>query len=123
MKHINQKHCNTCGQTCVAMIADVSYEESVAAFGKKSCTSAKDLIGALRKFGISCADGLTRIKKQPKTDFCIVLLHFGKEKYTHWVVYKDGLYYDPAESIGIGYREPVYETSFLPIYEAVSADA
>lgn len=106
---------NLCGQTCVAMIADIPLEESITAFGKRSCTTTKDVIKALRSLGISCGDSLISLKKQEKTPTCMVVLHFEGAKHTHWTIYHDGLYYDPASGIGSGYPAGVRETSFLPV--------
>jgi hypothetical protein len=63
-----------CGQTCVAMIAGITLEESIEAFrGKKGGTRTKEVVAALRKLGINCGDPpLTRIKSQELPDTCIV---------------------------------------------------
>jgi len=54
-----------CGQACVATIAGVSLEESIRAFdGTRGGTRTKQVINALRKFGIACGDKLLRITKK-----------------------------------------------------------
>lgn len=105
-----------CGQTCVAMLAGITLEESIAVFGKRSSTSTKDVIRALRSLGISCGDSLISLKKQAKTPVCMVVLHFAGVKYTHWTVYHNDLYYDPACGILKEYPEGFRETSFLPVF-------
>lgn len=98
------------------MIADITLEDSISAFGKRGCTTTKDIIKALRSLGITCGDSLIRIKKQQKSPLCMVVLHFEGAKYTHWTVYSGGIYYDPAAGIGDTYPAGVRETSFLPVY-------
>ena len=114
------------------MIAGVSIDESVKAFGTKGCTNTPDVISALRKLNIPCGEKLIRIGKTQKSSLCMVTLHARKDKkYLHWVVYENGLYYDPASGIGKDINGPLlnpltnlwhtydierYETSFLPIF-------
>ena len=124
---------NCCGQACVAMIANVTIAESIKAFGKKGGTYSKDVISALQALGIKCDDKLVRISKSnPKSDYCMVtVLSKSSKKYKHWVVFKDGVYYDPALGISEDLNEAHYnpnkdgwwkhdyerhEASFLPIY-------
>lgn len=106
-----------CGQACVAMLADITLTKSIAIFGKRSGTTTKDVIKALRSLGVNCGDKLISLKKQSKSPVCMVVLH-DNTKNTHWTVYCNGLYYDPAAGIGNVYPEIVRETSFLPIYNA-----
>jgi hypothetical protein len=114
-----------CGQTCVAMIAGITLEESIAAFGgKRSGTRTKDLVAALRKLGIDCGDPpLARIKYQCYPDTCIVKLHFDNKTHTHWTLWHNGRYYDPdftgqytLNCYKGKYPEGVRATSYLPIY-------
>jgi hypothetical protein len=117
-----------CGQTCVAMIAGVTLEESIAAFGgKRGATRTKDLVNALRKLGINCGDPpLVKIKYQCYPDTCIVKLHIDHpdlKKSTHWVVWHNGKYYDPSYlgqytlycNKGM-YPEGIRATSYLSIF-------
>ena len=122
-----------CGQACVAMLAGVTLNESVRIFGKRSTTTTKDVVAALRKLGIQCGDRAVRLGKGVwKSGRCMVVVHAkGDKKYLHWVVYGDGRYYDPAAGIAPGLNEPHYdphtdeyreyeieryETSYLPVY-------
>jgi hypothetical protein len=124
MKHISQPvGSNLCGQTCVAMIAGISLGESVKVFGKRGCTTTKDVAAALRKLGIPCGDKLIRLKKgedpvSAGTAVKMVVLHYdgAPKHHAHWVVLHGDLYYDPAESIECGYDERVRITSYLPVY-------
>jgi len=108
---------NLCGQACVATIAGKSIEDSIKAFGGKSGkTRTRDVVYALHTLGVECGDKLTRIsKKTGKTNCCIVKLHFDNTKNTHWTVFYNGLFYDPALGILKDYSEGTRQTSFLPI--------
>ena len=124
MKHIAQpKGSNLCGQTCVAMIAGITLDESIKVFGKSGCTTTKDVASALRKLGIPCDDRVIRIRKGENpisvgTVVKMVVLHCDKwpKHCSHWVVLYGELYYDPAASVGIGYGDGVRITSYLPVY-------
>jgi hypothetical protein len=117
---------NLCGQTCVAMLAGVTLEESIAAFsGKRGGTRTKEIIVALQKLGIKCDDApLTRFTGDCfPTDTCIVKLHIDGTHRTHWSVWHEGRYYDPSEAAdglleGSKNMYPPYirMTSYLPIY-------
>lgn len=119
LKHIRQPSgSNLCGQASVAMIAGITLEKSIAVFGKRSCTTTKDVIRALRALGISCGNGLVRLKKgEQKSSVCMVVLHFegAPRSHGHWSVFYDGIYYDPASGVGDTYSKEVRETSYLPI--------
>lgn len=128
MKHIFQPPGSSlCGQTCVAMIAGVSLEESIAAFGKRSGTRTKEVVAALRKLGVNCGDPpLMRLREPwrltnlPET--CIVKMHFDGSKTTHWAIWHNKRFYDPDERghqslyENIAYPSGVRITSYLPIF-------
>jgi hypothetical protein len=117
LKLIRQpENSSLCGQACVATIVGVSLEESIAVFGTKGGTRTKQVIAALRKLGIKCGDGLVSLKKSQKPPLCIVKQHFDDCKHTHWVVYNNGLYYDPDVGVYREYVEGMRETSYLPVY-------
>jgi len=92
------------------MIAGISLDESIAAFG--------------RKLGIECGDPpLIRIDGNCFiSDTCIVKLHFDWISKTHWTVWHEGRYYDPSRVLAeqlanMGrYPDGVRATSYLPIY-------
>lgn len=120
MKHVSQPPGSSlCGQACVAMIANITLEESIAIFGKRGETETRELVAVLRKLGISCGDKLIRMKKGiDPPPCCIMVLHFEgvPMRHWHWVVYHKGWYYDPAEGVAKGYVPSVRITSYLPIY-------
>lgn len=106
-----------CGQTCVAMLAGVTLEESVRVFGRKGGTNTKQVAEALGKLGIKSGDRLVRPKFLDELpSCCIAKIHFTDAKNTHWTVYRDGLYYDPAYGIYEFPPEYMRVTSYLPVY-------
>jgi hypothetical protein len=103
------------------MIASITLEESVAVFKTRGRTTTKQVVKALREFGISCGDKRLSLKKHPKSSVCMVICHYRDCKSTHWVVYNNGLYFDPAAGIVVEYPDGVRETSCLPIFEIKAA--
>jgi len=108
-----------CGQTCVAMLADITLEESIKVFSTKGGTRTRDVVKALTSLGIKCGDKLIRLSTGvKKPDLCIVKLHFTDDKNTHWTVWNNGWFYDPGCRFTMReYPEFVRETSFLPIFD------
>jgi hypothetical protein len=93
---------NLCGQTCVAMIVGRTLEAVIMVFGHRHATKTRELVSALREYGFRCEDRLTRKRKGlPFPKLCIVkvLWHAAGSKrlQSHWVMYWDGEFYDPAE--------------------------
>lgn len=113
---LQPKNSCLCGQTCVAMIAEISLEESIFVFGKRSGTTTKNVINALRKLGISCGDRLLFAKKHEKPDVCMCVLHYKDCKSTHWTIWDGDYYLDPAYGVLEKYGEGFRITSYLPIY-------
>jgi len=107
------------------MIAGVSLDESIRAFGgKKGGTRTNDVISALRKLGFNTSDRLIRFNGACfPSDTVIVKLRFSDSKETHWTLWHEGRFYDPSR-YGHGtlnqaknmYPEGVRMTSYLPIY-------
>ena len=83
-----------CGQSCVAMLADVSVDEVIAVLGSDKGTSKQDLKKGLDYYGIRYAP------KSVKHDANIMLpelciLRMILPGYSHWGIYFKGVYYDP----------------------------
>ena len=120
MKHLQKpEESSLCGQTCVAMIAGISLEESINAFGTRGGTRTKDVVRALTKLGVKCGNKLIKLRSDvQKTEVCISKLHFSTGKHTHWTVWNKNCFFDPGLPHLIGkYPEHlVKETSFLPIF-------
>jgi hypothetical protein len=85
-----------CGQTCVAMLAGVSVDEVIAVMKAKSRqASMSKIIETLDYYGIKHASKnvyLKKIKILPK----LCILTENANGYTHFSIYYNGLYYDPA---------------------------
>lgn len=119
MKYIRQPEGSSlCGQTCVAMVAGVSLEESIKVFGTRSGTRTRQLVAALKTLRVNCGNKLIRLsKKNKKTDLCIVHLRIKGVKNGHWTVWNKNHFLDPGiEMYVVDYGEMAKECSFLPIY-------
>ena len=98
-----------CGQTCVAMIADVSIEKAIELVGHGHRTRTKEIVKALRKAGVECKGGLVKISSKNRLpETCLVNVLYDKN-HRHWIVKNDGVFYNPDP--GEGGRM----TSFLEI--------
>lgn len=87
---------NTCGQHCVAMIADISPAKSIAVFNSRAATSTKKVAAALRHLGFAAEDKLIRFKEEDELPtLCILKLRWTGTNTGHWVVYNNGTVYDP----------------------------
>ena len=123
MKLMKQPTVTSCGQTCVAMICRIEWEEACAAVGKRGKTSAKDLIKALRKYGFSVPDRLTRLNGRPipraPGTFILRLRYAKPSKASHWVVCHYENILDPAYGFNPTRRDGDRYTSYLPIQGAI----
>lgn len=111
-----------CGQACVAMAAGVSLKRSVEAFGHRRATSTREVVNALRHFGLSCADRLTRLSRArpniPRR--AIVVIHRPavegeRRSKWHWMISWEGQIFDPGGRWPDGY-DKWRITSYLEIY-------
>lgn len=94
IKYLKQPTEYLCGQTCVAMLANVPVNKVIEVMKNDKATGKKELEAALRHFGIPFAKTMTKADnraKLPETCILKVLL----PKYGHWVLYHKGKYYDP----------------------------
>ena len=117
MKLIMQSNPETCGQACIAMIAEKTIEEAIKDMKTSGPTSIGQLIEALDFYGIRHAERNTRIsKKNPVPhEFSILTVHTNNG-YTHWVLLFNGKYYDPEFGLIEGEYTHGKITSFLGIY-------
>lgn len=83
---------NLCGQCCLGTILDITLEEAIKLVGHKHATRTKELI---KHFKTNKKD----LTKKAIFNYSLCRVHFGKEKFTHWIIYKNGQIYDPC----IGY--------------------
>ncbi len=121
MNLVKQINYTSCGQACIAMIANKPIETVIKDMKTDGPTSIGQLIEILDKYGISHAERNTRIsKKNPEPyPFSILTVHTNGG-YTHWALLYNGRYYDPE----FGLIEEEYTfgriTSFLGIYSELS---
>ncbi len=96
LKHLRQpSESNTCGQTCVAMLARVSYEKVISVMGRGR-TNTRKVREGLRKFGLK-SDKLTQFrgnreyKHYKKLNFDALLKLKDSEAHKdgnwHWIVW------------------------------------
>ncbi len=92
MQWMRQTH-NTCGQTCLAMLAKVSLETAISAVGVGGKTCTKDLVNGLRQLKVGSGKRLERLRRADKLPrYCIVKVYHSYG--SHWVLHWDGTVYD-----------------------------
>jgi len=104
IRHLQQpKDSHLCGQTCVAMITGVSIEKSIEVFGTRGGTRTKQVVAALRKFGIATVTPrLVRWNGQQRPpDYAILHMIWKsvsgrKTPWKHWLLCWAGVLYDPS---------------------------
>lgn len=116
MELIRQNSFTTCGQACIAMIANKSIETVIHDMKTDGPTSIGQLIDILDRYGIPHAERNTRIsKKNPEPyPFSILTVHT-HAGYTHWALLYNGKYYDPEFGLIEGEYTIGKITSFLGI--------
>ena len=116
MKHVKQLTKNGCGQACIAMIAGVSFMTVVKKMNKTGKTTTRDIRKGLSYFKIKASEKRERISKKTKLPkLCMVFIQSKDRKQKHWVVYRDGIFWDPAFNIkGITFDD-ADATSFLEV--------
>ncbi len=130
MKLINQPEpSNSCGQACVAMVANITLDESIKLFKSKGCTGTKQVAEVLNKLGFECKNILTRITKGfilPNDGIYLFKLTWNDKKRSHWAIWngKENCWYDPARKFRLYkdfwkiHKETMYPTSYLQIFFA-----
>lgn len=87
---------NLCGQTCVAMLVDVSIDAVCQVMGKRGCTRTIDIQRALIFYGYDVQDVVTGLKPDALLpDDAIVNWHWPKQSRGHWLLRFQGRTYDP----------------------------
>jgi hypothetical protein len=109
-----------CGHCCVAMAAGVSLDRAIEEIGHERGTYTRELVAALRAFGIGCASKLRRLSRikpvLPKRAI-VCIQRYGDEKRSargHWMLAWDGEIFDPGGAWPHGY-ENWRITSYLEI--------
>ena len=104
-----------CGQACVAMIANVSVDEVIMVMNNDKGTGKKDIERALDHYGISQAKTMTKADNStllPPICILKVLL----PKYSHWVLYYHGKYYDPEFGLSDELNSKARIQSYLELF-------
>lgn len=119
MELLYQKTRSSCGQTCVAMIAGISWEKSVELVGHKNCTKTRELVKALRTLGFSVEDHLTVLRGTalltlPQQGTFLLKLRYPGARW-HWVVLHEGHCYDPAHGFDPPMRPGWKYSSYLKV--------
>lgn len=111
---------SSCGQHCVAMIANKSIEEVIEVFGHKHCTNTRQIKNALDRFNYSTSPKLVRLKNETKLPPLCILKVKWKSKGSHWIVVEDNYVHDPIYG-AFEYKKETFEylegrvTSFMEI--------
>lgn len=85
-----------CGQACIATICEVSLDEACKMVGTKGYTTTKRLIQALTMMGMSTGSRLKRGMPESGLAILKVTRFDGR---SHWVIWKNGKFYDPAAGV------------------------
>ena len=116
ISYIKQPTEYLCGQTCVAMIANASVDDVIRVMGTDKGTGKKDIEKALAHYGVMQAKTMTKADNStPLPPVCILKVLL--PKYSHWILYYHGKYYDPE----FGLMDELYSKariqSYLELYE------
>lgn len=118
MELIRQPTFETCGQACIAMITGRDIHDVIRDMKTTGPTSIGQLIDILDKYEVRHAEKNTRISKKNPSPYPYSILTVHTDGgYTHWVLFRDGKYYDPEFGLIEGEYPHGKITSFLGIYE------
>lgn len=100
IENILQPHDGLCGQSCIAMLAGITLEDTINVMhcSEWQATMGK-MIEALDYFGISHAEEIiyTVGKEATLPKCCIIMEKMGR--YSHYLIHYDGTFYD--SSLGV----------------------
>ena len=112
VSYIQQPTEYLCGQSVIAMLADVSVDEVIAVMQNDKGTSTAEIRDALKYYGLKTATKArlryTEGTELPKCCILSVLL----PGYGHWSLYYQGKYYDPE----FGVSDKLLEQAKLRYY-------
>jgi hypothetical protein len=111
IKYIKQPTGYLCGQSCVAMLANVTVDEVIELMNNDKGTSKKEIADTLNQYGIKHAKTMIKANNStPLPDVCILKLLL--PGYSHWALYYKGTYYDPE----FGVLESCYSKARIQYY-------
>jgi hypothetical protein len=94
IKYVKQPTIYLCGQSVVAMLANVTVDEVIDIMETDKGTSVKEIDDALTWFGIRHGKNRKRFTEGTiLPDICILSLKL--PRYGHWSLYYKGTFYDP----------------------------
>ncbi len=117
IQYIQQPTEYLCGQACVAMIANVSVDDVIRVMNNDKATGKKDIERALEHYGIRQARTMTKADNNtPLPPICILKVLL--PRYSHWILYYHGKYYDPE----FGLSDELYCKAKIQSYLELFAD-
>lgn len=102
-----------CGQTCLAMLANITLAHAIVLVEHEHGTRTKELIKAFRKLNWSCPDRLIVLRGTLLTtlEHALVKVIFPPSSRSHWIAVHGGTVFDPMpDSLALGRA-----TSHLPL--------
>ncbi|MCJ8013569.1 YdeI/OmpD-associated family protein [Paenibacillus sp. KQZ6P-2] len=115
INYVPQPDFSSCDEACLAMIAQITIEEAMAAMRGKKGSGTSDFYKALKRYKIDYLSwrDIDTIDELPP--LCVLLVKF--PTYTHSVLYCDGTFYDPEYGVFESKYEPNGEiTHFMELY-------
>lgn len=114
VEHARQPTKRTCGQTCVAMAAGVTFDEAAEAVGHRRSTTYRDLQRGLAKLKVWCTsrEAYDPSKKLPEMAILRLRSYDNKRWGGHWVLLAGGYVYDPLGDGSSLYEYYVMHLSF-----------
>ena len=94
---------NQCGQACIATICNIELFDACCMMRTKGKTRTKQLIAALTQMGMYTGP---RLKRGFPESGLAILKFVHPDGQSHWVVWENGKYYDPAA--GVFRKTPKY---------------
>lgn len=115
MKHQTQPSRRSCGQTCIAMLIDVSAADVIADIPDKKGTHGHQLAAYLNARGFHVPTRPQRYRGSLPERAIVRVRWDEKQHRSHWIVWADGRFWDP-----LGPDEAFYEhggriISYLPV--------
>lgn len=108
---------NQCGQTSLAMFANISIAEACELMGTRGCTYTSHFKAALTKLGQRTTERRLRFRTFVELPTRVFLFAHHAE-YRHWMYWANGRVYDPTglKSVDIlRGRTGLRVTSYLPV--------
>lgn len=115
ISYVPQPDFYSCGEACLAMIANLSIEEAQDAMNHKNGGGSSALYQAFRKYKIDYISWRSIAPNESLPLYCMLLVKF--PTYTHSVVYYDGVYYDPEFGVLHSYTPNGEITHYLIILD------